>query len=323
MAFARYIEIAQQPAKLSLRNGCLIVAREAEPGVPEETSVPVGEVACVVLAHAQVYLTQPAMAALMAAGCPVLVCDGAMMPAGMMMPLTGNTLQSQRMQAQAAAPLPVRKRLWQGIVRWKVRAQASVLRTVHGNDQGLTDLAARVRSGDPTNVEAQAAARYWPALFGGDFRRRFDAPDQNRLLNYGYAVLRASVARATCGAGLHPTVGLHHRHRENPFCLADDLMEPYRPLVDGEVAEITGTWGPDAPLNTDAKRRLIGLMETRIGDGGELRPVSDHIARTAFSLADAFLAASSGDERGRAGAAEVWYPRGMLERGGGGGRPEA
>lgn len=309
----RHIEIAQHPAKLSLRNGCIVITRETEPGsgVPIEMDVPVGELSCVVLAHAQVYLTQPAMAALMAAGCPLIVCDSAFMPTGMMLPLHANTLQTQRMLAQAATPRPVRKRLWQQIVRWKVRSQARVLAVVNGDDAGLFALAETVRSGDPMNIEAQAAARYWPLLFRdtqqSEFRRRFDAPDQNRLLNYGYAVLRASVARSICGAGLHPTLGLHHHHRENPFCLADDLMEPYRPIIDGEVHAIVGEWGADAPLNPETKKRLIELLDLRLdenGPGTPLRTVADHISKTAFTLSEAF---AQGEASGR-----VFYPKGLV-----------
>ncbi len=312
----RFLEVAQHPAKLSLRNGCIVLTREADSqsrfaqeGAPTvEITIPVGELSCVVLAHPQVYLTQPAMAALMEAGCPLVVCDANHMPAGMMLPLKANTLQTQRMLAQAATPRPVRKRLWQQIVRWKVRAQARVLASVHGDDGGLFALAETVRSGDPANVEAQAAARYWPLLFHDPlFRRRFDAPDQNRLLNYGYAVLRAAVARAICAAGLHPTLGLHHHHRENPYCLADDLMEPYRPLIDAEVREIVAGWGADSPLTPENKKRLIEVMDLRLdeaGPGSPLRPVTAHVAGTAFSVAQAF---AQGDA-----AVKVFYPRGLV-----------
>ncbi len=305
----RFIEIAQGPARLSLRTGLIAVARDNEP----EVTVPVGELACVILAHPQASITQPAMAALMAAGCPIIVCDGHLMPTGMMLPLASNTLQTQRMLAQVAAPRPLCKRAWQQVVRAKVRSQAATLRGLYGDDGGLFELAETVRSGDPMNIEAQAASRYWPLLFRDpDFRRRFDAPDQNRLLNYGYAVLRASVARAICGSGLHPTIGIHHHHRENPFCLADDLMEPYRPLVDGEVYRIAGELGNDVPLTPAVKARLIQLLDLRLdeaGPGTPLRPVSDHIAATAFSLASMFL----GGETGKAESTSVYFPKGLFD----------
>jgi CRISPR-associated protein Cas1 len=304
----RFIEIASSPARLSLRTGLIVVTRENQP----EVTVPVGELSCVVLAHPQAGITQPAMAALMAAGCPIIICDGHLLPTGMMLPLASNTLQTQRMLAQAAAPRPVAKRLWQQVVRAKVRSQAAVLQGLHGDDGGLAALAETVRSGDPMNIEAQAASRYWPLLFRDpDFRRRFDAPDQNRLLNYGYAVLRAAVARAICASGLHPTIGIHHHHRENPFCLADDLMEPYRPLVDGEVYKIAGEMGKDVPLSSAVKARLIELLDLRIdssGPGSPLRTVSDHIADTAFSVADAFISVEGRD----AASVRIFYPKGLL-----------
>lgn len=154
----------------------------------------------------------------------------------MMLPLNANVLQSQRLAAQASAPLPLKKQLWKQIVRREILAQGELLAELRDGDHDLSELARAVRSGDPDNREAVAARRYWPVLFEDpNFHRRFDAPDANRLLNYGYAVLRAAMGRAMCGAGLHPALGLHHHHRENPFCLADDLMEPCRPLIDAAV----------------------------------------------------------------------------------------
>jgi CRISPR-associated protein Cas1 len=132
--------------------------------------------------------------------------------------------------------LPTRKRLWQQIVRAKIKAQGELLREIHGNDHGLIAMAARVRTGDQGNLEAQAARKYWGLVFGDSkFRRGSDKPDQNRHLDYGYTVLRAAVARALCAAGLHPSIGLRHKNRYDAFCLAADVMEPFRPLVDRRV----------------------------------------------------------------------------------------
>lgn len=257
-----------------------------------ETSTPAREVGVLILAHPQAIATTPALHALMAEGATVLVCDAASLPAGMMLPLHANALQTQRMLAQAAARLPVRKRLWQQIVRAKVLSQAATLEGLRGEDHGLRALAAKVGSGDPRNVEATAAQRYWPMLFRDpEFRRRFDADDQNRLLNYGYAVLRAATGRAVCAAGLHPSIGLHHKARENPWCLCDDLMEPYRPLVDFEVARLAGEYGRNCPLDGEAKQRLVGVLGVRIGVGKgltETREVSDLLHRTASSLVQVF-----------------------------------
>ncbi|RMF45431.1 MAG: type II CRISPR-associated endonuclease Cas1, partial [Deltaproteobacteria bacterium] len=159
-----------------------------------------------------------------------------------------------------------------------------------GDDMGLEAIAAQVRSGDVTNREAMAAQRYWPALFNDpDFRRRRDAPDQNRMLNYGYAALRAAVGRALCAAGLHPSLGVHHRDRTNPWCLADDLMEPYRPLIDEETAEIVASIGGDIALDGEVKAQIVGALHGRIEHEGESRTVMDWIGRSASSMAQAFL----------------------------------
>ncbi len=307
MSSLRFLEIAKEPARVCLRHGCLIVQRDATPDV----SIPTFELSAVVLAHPQCSITQPAIAALMEAGVPLLVCDASFLPSGLMLPLQANSLHTQRIRAQIDAGLPLKKRLWAHIVKAKIRAQASALRGLHDDDGGLTALASTVRSGDPKNVEAYAAQRYWPLLFRDpEFRRRFEAPDENALLNYGYSILRASIARAVCAAGLHPAIGLHHRARGNSFCLADDLMEPYRPLVDAEVAQITGEYGREAPLDSGAKRRLIALLELRLRATqaeSELRSVSECIGRTAFSLAAAF------EEKAAAARARVFYPIGLFE----------
>jgi len=304
----RFIEIARDGARLCLRHGCIVVQRE---GVPE-VIVATFDLSAVVLAHPQCSITQPAMNALMTAGVPLLVCDDSFLPSGMMLPLRGNMLQTQRMIAQAAAKPTIKKRLWQQIVRTKIRAQGATLTGLHQDDGGLEAMAGRVKSGDPMNVEATAAQRYWPLLFRDpEFRRRFDAPDQNRLLNYGYAIVRAAVGRGICAAGLHPTIGLHHHGRENPFCLADDLMEPYRPLVDGEVAKMAGERGRDCPLDSASKQRLIELLDLRLqttrGDA-DMRTTSECIGKTAFSLAEALGGTRKGDA-----AESLFYPLGLVE----------
>lgn len=303
----RFLEIARDPARLCLRHGCLVVQRDGLDDLP----VAVFELSAVVLAHPQCTITQPAMNALMEAGVPLLVCDGSYLPSGMMLPLRANALQTQRMVAQASAKVPVKKRLWQHIVRAKIMAQAAILTGLHQDDGGLSLLVDQVRSGDPTNVESRAAVRYWPLLFRDpEFRRRFEADDQNRLLNYGYAIIRAAVGRAICAAGLHPSIGLHHHGRDNPFCLADDLMEPYRPLVDGEVAQMAGERGRDCPLDAAAKQRLVELLDLRLQverGSAEMRTTSECICKTAFSLAATLCAPAD------ASRATVFYPLGLTE----------
>lgn len=278
----RVLDFAEGQAYLHVQYDQLIIEREGLPKV----STPLAELAVVLLASRRVTCTQSVLSGLMAAGAAVIVCDEALLPSGMMLPLAAHGWQTQRMIAQATADIPLCKRLWKQIVQAKVRSQGAVLHVAHGGDAGLFDMAKRVRSGDPMNIEAQAAQRYWPILFDDpEFLRRRDRPDQNRFLNYGYAVLRAAVGRAVCAAGLHPSLGLHHRSRSNPFCLADDLMEPYRPLIDGETREIVGEFGDDAALTALIKQRLVGILHERLQHEGEHRTVFEWIARSASSLA--------------------------------------
>jgi CRISPR-associated protein Cas1 len=281
----RIIDLAEAPARLSVRNSCLVIASEGG----AETTMPLGEAAVLVLANPQVVLTQPVLAGLAAAGGMVVVCDSKHMPAAMVLPIEGHFTQGERFAVQAQASLPVRKRLWQSIVKAKIRAQARVLTELNGHDGGLSELAAKVRSGDPSNVEAEAARRYWPALFADPgFRRDRYGGNQNRLLNYGYAVLRAIVARAVCAAGLHPSLGLHHHNRYDAFALVDDLMEPFRPIVDRVTAAYCQKHGPDALLDKAAKTALIGSLMRRFSVEGESRTLFDIAQRAAASLAAVF-----------------------------------
>lgn len=295
----RVLDFSLGKAHLCVRYEQLVVQREGVPDLP----VPLSETAVVVLASRRVTCTLPALDGLMRHGAAVVVCDESMLPSGLMLPLASHHQQTQRMIAQATASRPLRKRLWRQIVRAKVRAQGAMLEVVRGDDGGLYELARSVRSGDPENVEGQAAQRYWPLLFDDPrFRRRRDAPDQNRLLNYGYAVLRAAVGRAVCAAGLHPSLGVHHHGRANAYCLADDLMEPYRPLIDGEVREIAAESGPDTALDGAVKERLVGVLHERLEDAGERRTVLEWIGRSAASLARCVC----GEEEA------VFFPDGLL-----------
>lgn len=295
----RIIDVSMRPAYISLDTERLRIRIEDEP----DAFVPLAETAVVVLGHARVTCSGAALAGVMRHGGSVVVCDDGHTPVGMMLPFGTNALQTQRIRSQLDSSLPLRKRLWKGIVQNKIKAQAHTLEIHTGTDAGLRALATRVQSGDRQNTESTAAQRYWPRLFGDPtFRRRREAPDQNRLLNYGYAVVRAAVGRAICAAGLHASVALHHRHRENAWALADDLIEPYRTLVDDEVAEIVGSFGGDIALEPSIKRRIIGVLHTRIwGGSGENRTALDWIGRTAASLAGAFAGETD----------RVFYPEGL------------
>lgn len=299
----RVLDFSNAPAYLSVRNDQLIINGKDQPAI----SVPIAEIAVVLLSGPSVTITQPALAGLLAANAGVVVGGGDHLPAGLLLPLSANALSTQRLYDQIAMSEPRRKRLWQSVVASKILAQAATLEE-HGIDPTpLRALVPRLRSGDPENLESTAAQRYWPLLFGDAFRRRTDAADCNRLLNYGYAVLRASIARSICGTGLHPALGIHHRSRGNPFCLADDLMEPYRPLIDSEVRRIVGEWGADVGLMPNIKQRLVESAQQRIEHDGEWRTSAEWFDRTAQSLLV--------NDKDVAHDNRVFYPDGILRAG--------
>jgi CRISP-associated protein Cas1 len=294
----RVLDFASAAVHLSLSHERLIIRRD---GIPD-VAIPLMDAALAIISHPRLTCTGAALAGLMRHGGSLIVCDDSHAPVGLMLPLGANNEQTKRVLAQVAAGKPLCKRLWKSIVRAKILAQAFTLEVRTGSDSGLRLLAGEVRSGDPSNVEGRAAQRYWPLLFGDpDFRRRREAPDQNRLLNYGYAIIRAAVGRAICAAGLHPSLGIHHHGRNNAWVLADDLLEPYRPLVDEEVAEITAEVGGDVALSPQIKERLIGILHARLWHDGESRTATDWIGRTASSLAAIFLGADR----------TLFYPEGL------------
>jgi len=292
----RILEIAH-PARLSVRDAQLVI--EQDEFLPFTT--PVSGVNTLLLAHPQVTLTQAVVSRLAEAGAMVVTIDHNYLPAAMTLPLQAHSLQTERLAAQAGIKQVTRKRLWTQIVQAKIRAQGSLLKELHGSDGGLIATAARVRSGDADNLEAQAARRYWGLIFGEPqtgfpkFRRGADplesGPDQNRHLDYGYTVLRASVARAICAAGLHPSIGLRHHNRYDPFCLAADLMEPFRPLIDRRVVCWIKHNPLSAPLDTASKRWLIEGVTMRYWVNREERVLSDILFRVINSLS-AVLAGS-------------------------------
>ena len=254
-----------------------------------QASIPLSEVTVIVADGPETTFTQPALAGLAAHGGTCVLCDEKHHPVGMILPLQAHHLQVERFARQARVTHPTRKRLWQTIVKAKILSQDRSLVRLDRADALLPTLANKVRSGDPTNIEAQAARRYWPLVFDNpQFRRDRKAGNQNRFLNYGYAVLRAMTARAICAAGLHPGLGLHHHNRYSTFPLADDLMEPFRSLVDVGIAKQLQTLDPDSPLDATAKRAIIQPLLGRYDNGTETRSLWDWLARPASSLEKVF-----------------------------------
>ncbi len=321
----RMLDFSERPARLSVRNGLLVISlsdggtgvspvashgqdgpatkiyRSEQGPNPNEQTVPLADIAVIIAAHPQISFSHAVLAGLAEAGGIFIACNEKRMPCAMLLPLETHSTQTERFQAQANLPLPNRKRLWQQIVKAKIRAQArllseiSNLRSGSPNDGGLERLAATVRSGDPQNIESRAARIYWKSLFGDDdFRRDPEGEGLNPLLNYGYAILRAATARALCAAGLHPSLGIHHHNRYDAFCLADDLMEPFRPIVDRAVAEIRGRREGELELDRETKRALLEALLGRFAWEGESRTLFDWVSRTAQSLAAAI---ESGDKK--------------------------
>ncbi len=281
----RIIEIAN-PARLSVRDSQLVIEMTQADQLSLPFTTPISEIAVLLLAHPQVVLSQAVLSRIAEVGGSVVTIDGKFLPASIQLPVQAHFLQTERFAKQMQLSHPTQKRLWQEIVRAKIRAQGELLKELRGTDGGLIAMAARVRSDDAGNLEAQAARRYWAQIFDDPkFRRGSEEPNQNRHLDYGYTVLRAAVARALCAAGLHPSIGLRHKNRYDAFCLAADVMEPFRPLIDRRVAQWIVNHDPAEPLSTITKSWLIGATTSRYAFEREERSLFDILLRTANSLA--------------------------------------
>lgn len=281
----RIIDFSEEPASLSVRIGLLVIERKDKP----EITIPFEDIAVIIASHAQVHYTNAVLAGLASACGAFIVCNEKHLPVGMLLPIVGHSTQGERFIKQANASEPTCKQLWKQVIKEKIKNQGKLLQELYGDDQGLIAMAGKVKSGDPENLEGQASRRYWPHIFGEkSFSRDREAEDQNIFLNYGYTVLRAIVARAICGAGLHPSLGIHHHNRYDSYCLADDLMEPFRPIVDKAVVELVNDRGTEAPLDKEVKAKIIGALTGRFELEGEQRTLFDIISRTSASLAQVF-----------------------------------
>ncbi len=248
--------------------------------------VPLDQIAAVIVhAHGTTW-TNSLLVELAERGAPVVLCAANHQPRSVLLPIEGHHAQGARMRAQWDAPEPLRKQAWKRVVIAKIQMQAAALAAIGQPRAPLEFIARNVQSGDSTNAEAQAARLYWPMLLGPDFRRDPNRPDVNGLLNYGYTVLRAATARAITASGLHPTIGIFHRNRSNAFALADDLMEPFRPLVDLTARTILLRDGPE--VISAAKLAFARLIALDLPLTGETSPVSIALSRLATSLAQSF-----------------------------------
>jgi CRISPR-associated protein Cas1 len=278
----RVIEVATDGRHLAVDRGFLTVAEKGT----EVGRVPLDDLAAVVAnAHGLTY-SNNLLVTLATRGVPMVLCGPNHRPAALVWPVDGHHAQAGRMSDQAKASLPLKKRLWQQIVQAKILAQGATLAAVGAEAGGFRLLARKVRPGDPENVEAEAARRYWPLLLGSDFRRDTDGDGLNGLLNYGYAVLRAATARAVMAAGLHPSLSLMHSNRGNTLVLVDDLMEPFRPIVDREVHRLKAEGIVE--VTTEAKGALARIMIVDLPAEEGQSPLMTCLERLAGSLAKAY-----------------------------------
>ena len=276
------------PAYLSVKNSQLVIKR-TDPETQQEVikTIPIEDIGVIVLEDRQITITNVALDALLQNNCAVITCDEKHMPAGMILPLEGNTTQSERFANQIEASLPLKKQLWQQTVQAKIRNQASVLKRMSGVEIGcMLAWANNVKSGDSDNLEGRAAAYYWKNVFPSlpGFTRDREGEMPNNLLNYGYSIVRAVIARALVASGLLSTLGIHHHNRYNAFCLADDIMEPYRPYVDEMVINIMKSDIDYGELTPDLKKQLLGLPVTEVIIGGQRSPLMVAASQTTASL---------------------------------------
>ena len=282
----RIVEVADDRRHLSMHRGFMVV-QETDAERKELGRVPLDQIAAVIAnAHGLSY-TNNLLVALAEHGAPFVLCAANHNAVGMLLPIDGNFEQAKRIEAQLAASLPTHKRLWAVVVRSKLEQQAAALAIAGAPSVPLSSLVSKVKSGDPENIEAQGAQRYWRLLFGDSFRRDQNGDGINGLLNYGYTVLRAATARAVVAAGLHPSIGLHHSHDNNAMRLVDDVMEPFRPVIDLKVWHMCGS-GEDQ-VTPETKRALVQTlykdMQTETGS----TPVMVCIQKLAVSLAQVYL----------------------------------
>ncbi len=279
------------PAYLSLKLEQLVVRMpDSQDNMETVRTIPIEDIGILILDHKQITITQGLIEKLLDNNCALITCSSNHLPVGLMLPLYGNTIQNERFRYQLDASIPLRKQLWQQTVQAKIANQAAVLKyatsSIHNNMQVW---AADVRSGDSANMEARAAAYYWKTLFQDidGFVRGRDEDEPNNLLNYGYAIVRAVIARALVSSGLLPTLGIHHHNRYNAYCLADDIMEPYRPYVDRTVFDICRK-GKPLKLTTELKRDLLSIPTIDVIINDKRSPLMVAATTTTASLVKCF-----------------------------------
>ena len=282
----RIVEVADDRRHLHLHRGFMVV-QDTDGERKELGQVPLDDIAAVIANAHGISYTNNLLVALAERGAPFVLCAANHNAVGMLLPIEGNFEQSKRIEAQIAASLPTHKRLWASVVRSKLEQQAAALEATGGPTAPLTALVGKVKSGDPENIEAQGARRYWGLLFGDTFRRDQNGDGLNGMLNYGYTVLRASTARAVIAAGLHPSIGLHHSHDNNAMRLVDDIMEPFRPVIDLNVWHLRRNG--ECEVTPETKRALVRTLYDDMQTDAGATPVMVCLQKLATSLAQVYL----------------------------------
>ena len=283
------------PAYLSLKLKQLVVRLPQKDGENKDEkeltrTVPIEDIGVVILDHKQITVTQGLISELLDNNCAVITCDSRQLPVGLMLPLAGNSVQNERFRLQIDASLPLKKQLWQQTIEAKIRNQAAMLHYSTGETHNnMLKWSESVRSGDTENMEARAAVYYWKTVFPDNpyFVRDHEGGGANALLNYGYAILRAIVARALVASGLLPTLGIHHHNRYNAYCLADDIMEPYRPYVDRVVFDMISD-DLHAEVTVANKIKLLNIPVVEVMIGGRRSPLMVAVSHTSASLVKCF-----------------------------------
>ena len=279
-----------KPLRLSLQNKQLVVETKERFRL---TSIPVEDIGFVLLENMQISLSLPLLEALIANNTAVVFCDSKHYPQSMLMNLEGNNIHAEIIRHQINASVPLKKKLWQQCVKAKILNQANVLSSIGKSNTELIAFSRNVKSGDPDNREGAAARIYWSRIFYKGFTRERFGEYPNNLLNYGYMVLRAAVARALVGSGLLPVMGIHHQNKYNAYCLADDIMEPYRPFVDKIVYEMWVNEGNKADLDIEQKAELLKVLTEDVMIEKTRRPLMLALSQTTASLARCFAGDAS------------------------------
>lgn len=281
----RFVEISTDGVHLSVSRGFLNVTIDKEPA----GQVAIEDMSALIIRGHGASLSVNICSRLSEANVPIVICGTNQSPACVIWPVSGHFAQGLHMQAQAASNKPLQKRLWAQLVKAKVEMQALVLETNDQSGKDLRFMANRIKSGDSTNIEAQAAKRYWPRLMGENFRRGDHQGGKNAALNYGYTVLRAAVARSILGAGLHPSLSLQHQSRGDALRLADDLIEPFRPWIDHKVRKITEHQDDNFELDREHKESLVAVLTLDLQGPHGASPMQVCMDRMAQSLVQVFL----------------------------------